>query len=131
MLALLGSILRPSVLRLAALATGVMALSACGPSPNLVTVRVEGLVPNIKELFVTMQLDGTPARNSRPMAESGDSAFVVHDEMSRFGVEVPSSTGTLALDIKGYDNLRETVRSGAGSVSLGVSHELTITLTGP
>lgn len=106
----------------------VLLLAACGPSSNLVVVNVQGLVGGITELYVTMQLDGVPARNSRPVAESGDGGFVVYKGMERFGIEVPPGTGTLSLDVKGFGTTREIVRSGSASLNLAAGHELTIQL---
>jgi hypothetical protein len=130
----LSRVLRSSSLRGLALVVGllgILALSACGGAQNLVIVNVAGLVPEIKELYVTMQLDGVPAKNTRPLPESGDSAFVVYDQMHRFGIEVPIGTGTLSLDIKGHSTTRDTVRSGTGSVNLTVARELSIVLSAP
>lgn len=130
----LSRVLRSSSLRGLALVVGlimVLALSACGNQQNLVIVNVSGLVAEVKELYVTMLLDGSPAKNTRPLPESGDSAFVVYDQMQRFGIEVPIGTGTLSLDIKGHNTTREVVRSGTGMLNLTVARELSVVLSAP
>ena len=130
----LSRVLRSSSLRGLALVVGLLmalVLSSCGGQQNLVVVNVTGLVSEIKELYVTMQLDGVPAKNTRPLPESGDSAFVVYDQMQRFGIEVPIGTGTLSLDIKGHNTTREIVRSGTGTLNLTVARELSVVLVAP
>jgi hypothetical protein len=122
----------PSVLRLLAIAAFVVGMSACGGRPaNLVVVSVSGLLPRITELYVTMQLDDVPALNSKPMAESGTSAFVVYQQMERFGISIPDNTRRLTIDVKGFDTAREIVRQAQGSLDLSHSHDLSIELVAP
>jgi hypothetical protein len=94
-------------------------------------VQVSGLLPRITELYVTMQLDDVPAKNSMPLPESGPSGFVVYQQMERFGIEVPDSTQRLAITVKGYDTAREVIRQGQGSLELSQSHDLSIDLVSP
>lgn len=122
----------PSVLRLLAIAAFAVGMSACGGRPaNLVVVSVSGLLPRITELYVTMQLDDVPALNSKPMAESGTSAFVVYQQMERFGISIPDNTRRLTIDVKGFDTAREIVRQAQGSLDLSQSHDLSIELVAP
>jgi hypothetical protein len=51
--------------------------------------------------------------------------------MERFGIEVPVNTQRIAVDIKGFDTARETVRQGQGSLELSQSHDLSIELVAP
>lgn len=107
-------------------------LTGCGGRPdNLVIVEVSGLLPRITELYVTMKLDDVAAKNTMPISESGTSAFVVYQQMERFGIEVPVNTQRLEVDIKGFDTSRETVRQGQGSIELSKSHDLSIELLSP
>lgn len=107
-------------------------LTGCGGRPdNLVIVEVSGLLPRITELYVTMKLDDVAAKNSMPITESGPSAFVVYQQMERFGIEVPVNTQRLSVEIKGFDTSRETVRQGQGSLELSQSRDLSIELVAP
>jgi hypothetical protein len=108
---------------------GLFSASACGGYPDgLVVVKVGGLVSSITELRVTVQLDGAPAKNTKPQADLGDLAFVVHDDMQRFGVQVPSGTQTLGLSITGYNTNLEVVRSGSAMLSLATGPEFDVLL---
>jgi len=122
----------PSVLHLLAIAAFAVGMSACGGRPaNLVVVSVSGLLPRITELYVTMQLDDVPAQNSMPITESGASAFVVHQQMERFGISVPDNTQRLSIEVRGFDTAREVVRQAQGSLDLSQSHDLSIELVAP
>ena len=117
------------LLSVAMLALGV---SGCGGRPqNMVIVQISGLLPRITELYVTMKLDDVPAKNSMPLQETGTSAFIVYQQMERFGIEVPDNTQRLDLDVKGFDTARDTVRQGQGSLDLTQSRDLSIELVAP
>ncbi|MFO0622966.1 MAG: hypothetical protein U0745_16350 [Polyangia bacterium] len=110
----------------------VGSLTGCGGRPDsLVVVEVSGLLPRITELFVTMKLDDVAAKNTMPITETGSSAFVVYQQMERFGIEVPVNTQRIEVDIKGFDTARETVRQGQGSLELSQGHDLSIELVAP
>ena len=116
------------------LAVAVLTLGVAGCDsrpPNLVIVQVTGLLPRITELYVTMKLDDVVAKNSMPIPESGTSAFVVYQQMERFGIEIPANTTRLDLDVKGFDTAREVVRQAQGSLDLTQSHDLSIDLVTP
>ena len=117
------------LLSVAMLALGV---SGCGGRPqNMVIVQVSGLLPRITELYVTMKLDGVPAKNSMPVPETGTSAFIVYQQMERFGISIPDNTRRLTIDVKGFDTAREIVRQAQGSLDLSQSHDLSIELVAP
>ena len=116
------------------LAASLLALccASCGGRPaNMVIVSVSGLLPRITELYVTMKLDDTAAKNSRPVPESGSDGFVVYQQMERFAIEVPDNTQQLSIDVKGFDTTRSVVRQGSGSLTLSQSHDLSIELVAP
>jgi hypothetical protein len=118
--------------KLLGLLLGGLLLSSCGGSSgDLVIVQVSGLASTITELYVTMQLDGTTARNTNPQHGASDMAFFVYDDMQRFGVQVPDGTQVLSLNIIGYDTSLVVVRMGSGMLSLAQGKELDITLAAP
>ena len=106
-------------------------MAGCGRSDSLVVVHVAGLVPTITELYVTMKLDGTTAKNTQPLPESGTDAFVVHQQMERFGIQVPTGSSSLALSIKGFDTNRVVVRTGEVTWSLAQGQDVDVTLVVP
>jgi len=121
-----------SLRQLLSVAMLALCMSGCGGRPqNMVIVQVSGLLPRITELYVTMKLDGVPAKNSMPVPETGTSAFIVYQQMERFGIEVPDNTQRLELDVKGFDTARDTVRQGQGSLDLTQSRDLSIELVAP
>jgi len=85
----------------------------------------------LTELYVTMQLDGTAAKNTQPLPESGTDAFVVHQQMERFGIQVPMGSSSLALSIKGFDTNRVVVRTGEVTWSLAQGQDVDVTLVVP
>jgi hypothetical protein len=110
----------------------VASLSGCGDqAANLVLVKVNGLSARITELYVTMLLDDTSAKNSRPVPESGKDGFVVHEQMERFGISVPDNTQRVSVDVKGFDTNRSVLGQGTGVLELAKGRELAIELTEP
>ena len=121
-----------SLRQLLSVAMYALGVSGCGGCPqNMVIIQVSGLLPRITELYVTMKLDGVPDKNSMPVPESGTSAFIVYQQMERFGIEVPDNTQRIELDVKGFDPARDTVRQGQGSLDLTQSRDLSIELVAP
>lgn len=90
-----------------------------------------GLQRVLTELYVTMTLDGTAAKNTQPLPESGADAFVVHQQMERFGIQVPTGSSSLALSIKGFDTNRAIVRTGDVTWSLAQGQDVDVTLVVP
>ena len=105
--------------------------SSCGVPDGLVTVRVNGLIKDITALYVTIQLDGVMAKNTKPQSNLGDTTFVVYDEMQRFGVQVPSGTQSLGVSVIGYNTSLVALRMGTGSLDVTQGKELDITLQAP
>lgn len=107
-------------------------LSACGRPDTLVIVTVQGLEPSITELLITLTLDGVPARNAQPTPDDPDSAsFSVYKDRQRFGIDVPSSTQTLGIDLRGLNTSRVVVKRGSAQLDLGQSKDLEVTLYTP
>lgn len=113
------------------LAAALLLASSCGAPEGLVTVRVNGLIKDITALYVTIQLDGVAAKNTKPQTNLGDTTFVVYDEMQRFGVQVPAGTQSLGVSITGYNTNLVALRAGTGSIDLAQGRELDITLQMP
>jgi hypothetical protein len=112
------------------LVVGLLLLASCGGYPSgLVIVRVSGLVSSITELLVTLQLDGVPAKNSRAPAGAADpGSFLIHDDMQRFGVQVPPETTSLTITIVGHNTALETVRTGSATLDLSQGSEVEVPL---
>jgi hypothetical protein len=111
-------------------ALGLLMLgTGCGLGPNVVIVNVQGLEPAIRELRVSLLLDGTPARNPAPSTDSPEPlAFAVFRDMRRFAVEVPTGTRQLGIAIEGLNTSRSTVRTGMETLELGTQQEVTVLL---
>jgi hypothetical protein len=107
-------------------------VASCGGYPDgVVVVRVSGLVPNITELSVTMQLDGTNATNTRPSPGVNSMTFLVTDDMSRFGIQVPAGTQSIGLKVIGYDTDLVVIRMGTTTLDVTQGKDFAITLAGP
>ena len=102
--------------------------TSCGAPSGLVVVRVNGLVKEITALYVTIKLDGVDAKNSQPQSGLGDMTFVVYDEMQRFGVQVPSGTQSLSLNVIGYNTNLVALRTGSATLELTQGSEVEVTL---
>ena len=110
-------------------ALGVLAASCGGYPDGLVVVNVGGLVSAITQLDVTLKLDDATATNTHPQTGLDATAFVVNDDMKRFGVQVPAGTGTLCLCIKGHNTSLVVVRSATATLNLTQGRELAVTLS--
>jgi hypothetical protein len=100
--------------------------ASCGGYPDgLVVVRVEGLLPTISELSVTMKLDNVDATDSK---NKPSMTFVVVDDLTRFGVQVPAGTQNVAVTVVGQDVYLQNVRSGSTMFSLSQGRDFTVTL---
>ena len=128
---------KPLTSRLLGVLRGLLCLSlllatACGGAPDgLVVVRVSGLLSTITALSVTVTLDNVVAKNPQPQTQPGasETKFLIFDDMQRFGVQVPSGTQMLKLDVIGYNTNLEVVRSGTGTLpDVTQSRELAVTL---
>ncbi len=109
-----------------------LAITGCeGIPPNMVVVEVKGLSSRITELYVTLRLDDTVAKNSRPSVESGENGFIVYQQMERFGISVPANTQRLSVDVVGYDTARSIVGRGSGVADVGKNREITVELAQP
>ena len=112
------------------LVAGLLGAASCGAYPDgLVVVRVSGLLSTITALQVQVKLDDTTARNPSPQPNLESTAFVVYDDMQRFGVQVPTGTATLCLCIKGNNTSLEVVRSGTAVVHLAEGREVSVALS--
>lgn len=106
----------------------VLFAASCGAADGLVIVKVSGLAKEITALYVTIQLDGVAATNSKPQTGVDTMTFVVYDEMQRFGVQIPRDTRTVGLSIVGYNTSLVRVRAGSGTLELAQGSEIEITL---
>lgn len=101
----------------------------CGTPENLVIVNVSGLETTITELRVSLTLDGAAARNSMPGSDNPDTtSFAVYKDMRRFGVEVPSGTRQLGINIEGLSTARVALKTGSATIDLTQRRDATITL---
>ena len=112
------------------LGAGLLLSAACGGYPDgLVVVQVSGLVSTITALQVNVKLDDVTAKNPKFQANLGDTAFVVYDDMQRFGVQVPTGTSTLCLCVKGHNTSLQVVRAGTLTLNLADGREAKVTLS--
>ena len=112
------------------LGAGLLLAASCGGYPDgLVVVQVGGLVSSITALQVNVKLDDVTAKNPSPTPNLGDTAFVVYEDMQRFGVQVPAGTATLCLCVKGYNTSLQVVRSGTVALNLSAGHQTLVTLS--
>lgn len=120
-------------LAFAALALGLALGAGCGRPETLVLVNVTGLDDTtIRELRVTMTLDGVAAKNGQPTAEDPDAmSFAVYKDMQRFGIDVPTGTQKLGVNIDALNSFRVAVRTGSGMVDLTQRKDLDVALHTP
>jgi hypothetical protein len=117
-----------------ALALGLLALggASCGRPDSLVLVNVTGLDPTVRELLVTMTLDGTMAKNGQLTAEDPSAtSFTVYKDMQHFGIDVPTGTKRLGVKIDGLNVARVVVRTGNGELELAQRKDLDVALHAP
>lgn len=116
-------------LALAVLAMGLVLGAGCGRPDTLVLVNVSGLETEIRELRVTMTLDGVAAKNGQPTSEDPDAmSFAIYKDMQRFGIDVPMGTQKLGVNIDGLNTFRVVVRTGSGMLDLAQRKDLDVVL---
>ena len=103
--------------------------ASCGRPDTLVLVNVTGLEPEIKELRVTMTLDGVAARNGQPTPDDPDAmSFSIYKDMQRFGIDVPMGTSKLGVKVDGLNTYRVAVRTGSNMIDLAQQKDLDVML---
>ena len=124
-----------TVRRLACLSLAASALffAGCGRPDGLVVVNVTGIDTAVRELYVTMTLDGQKAKNSQPTPDDDKDglSFSVYQNMQQFGIDVPSGTRVLGVDVNGLNTARVVVATGTGSLDVTQSQDLDIALHTP